>query len=332
VLEIIPCPPEAFLLTGEKKQGGEFGLIKTLVKRRPKREHLFRPCRVAAGDDAALLAWLSQPVITTDTQREGVHFRRDWQTPFEIGAKAVAITLSDLAASFATPVALFVNLGMPDGLSDSVAEGIYDGLGAALERYGCDLGGGNTSRSAELSLDLFAVGEGQGKMPLRSGAQEGEVLCVTGPLGLARGGLRCLQSGDVRFPELVQAFKNPRPRFDAAGVLRKAGVHCVMDLSDGLAGDALHMAKESGVTLALTLTREMAHDALKAWCDACGEELLPFMASGGEEYELLFTCSPDTLAAIEKECPDVMCVGRVLAYSGTALVGLPSDASSFEHR
>jgi len=319
------------ILTGEKKSG-EFSLIETLVKRRPKRASLYRPCRVAAGDDAALLAGLAQPVITTDTQREGVHFRREWQTPFEIGAKAVAVTLSDLAASYATPVALFVNLGMPAGLADSVAEGIYDGLGAALERYGCDLGGGNTSRSSELSLDLFAVGEGQGKMPRRSDAQDGDLLCVTGPLGMARGGLRCLEAGDTRFPELVWAFKSPRPRFDAAEVLRRAGVSCVMDISDGLSGDAMHMAKESGVTLELKLTPEMAHDDLKAWCEASEEDLLSFMASGGEEYELLFTCNPDTLAAIETECLDVMCVGRVSACSGSSLVGLPGDASSFEHR
>jgi len=318
-------------LTTEKKHG-EFSLIETLVARRPKPESLFRACRVAAGDDAALLASLSRPVITTDTQREGVHFRRDWQTPFEIGAKAVAVTLSDLAASFAKPVALFVNLGIPAGLSDSVAEGIYDGLGAALEMYGCDLGGGNTSRSSELSLDLFAVGEGQGEMPLRSQARDGELLCVTGPLGMARGGLRCLETGEARFPMLLAAFKNPRPRFDAAEVLQQAGVRCAMDISDGLAGDALHMAKASGVTLELGLTPEMAHGELKEWCDACGEDLRSFMASGGEEYELLFTCSPDTLASIKRTFPTVMCVGRVLTHSGSYLLDLPREASSFEHR
>ncbi|WP_300668357.1 thiamine-phosphate kinase [Desulfoluna sp.] len=319
-------------MTGEKKEGGEFSLIETLVARRPKRETLFRPCCVAAGDDAALLATLDRPVITTDTQREGVHFRLDWQTPWEVGEKAVAVTLSDLAASFARPVALFVNLGMPVGLSDSVAEGLYDGLGAALEKYGCDLGGGNTSRSAELSLDLFAVGEGQGPMPRRSDARAGELLCVTGTLGMARGGLRCLESGETRFPELIHAFKAPRSRFDAAEVLRQAGVRCVMDISDGLAGDALHMAKASGVTLALNVTSAMASRALRAWCDSCGEDLLSFMASGGEEYELLFTCDPDTLAAIEIKCPDVICVGRVSAFSGASLQGLPQEAVSFEHR
>lgn len=316
----------------KKKESGEFGLIETLMRRRPDRGRLFRPCRKAAGDDAALLAWLAQPVITTDTQREGVHFRLDWQTPAEIGAKAVAVTLSDLAASYARPVALFVNLGMPKTLPDAVAQGLYDGLGAALERYGCDLGGGNTSRSSELSLDLFAVGECQGRMPLRADARVGDLLCVTGPLGLARGGLRCLEAGDLRFPELVRAFKDPRPRFDAAEVLRRAGVRCVMDISDGLAGDAMHMAKASHVTLDLTLTDQMAQGDLAAWCEAAGEEPAAFMASGGEEYELLFACNPDTLAAIEAELPGVMCVGRVSAFSGSPLAGLPGDASSFEHR
>ena len=319
-------------MTSEKSGDGEFGLIETLVKRRPKRAALFRPCRVAAGDDAALLAWLSQPVITTDTQREGVHFRLDWQTPFEVGIKAVAVTLSDLAASYAIPVSVFVNLGLPSHLPLVVVEELYDGIGAALERYGCDLGGGNTAQADQLSLDLFAVGEGQGKMPRRTDAREGDLLCVTGPLGMARGGLACLESGDQRFPELVTAFKHPRPRFDAAKVLRKAGVQCVMDLSDGLAGDSFHIAKASNVTLQFNLTTEMAHSALARMCRATGEDLLSCMASGGEEYELLFTCSPGAFAEIQAVCPAVMSVGRVSTYSGIYLEGLPRDASSFEHR
>ncbi|SCY03002.1 thiamine-phosphate kinase [Desulfoluna spongiiphila] len=319
-------------MNSDPKETGEFGLIETLVKRRPPRSSLYRPCRVAAGDDAALLAWLAQPVITTDTQREGVHFRRDWQTPFEIGYKAVSVTLSDLAASFAKPVALFVNLGLPPKLPGAVAEELYDGLGAALKRYGCDLGGGNTSQSSELSLDLFAVGEGQGRMPRRSDAQPGDLLCVTGPLGLARAGLRCLETEETRFPELLKAFKEPEARFDAAEVLRKHRVRCAMDISDGLAGDAGHLARESGVSLEFHLTEEMAGGALAAWCGATGEDPLSYMASGGEEYELLFACNPDTLAAIEAELPGVMCVGRVMARSGSPLSGLPEDASSFEHR
>lgn len=315
-----------------KKESGEFSLIETLVARRPPKDALYRPCLMAAGDDAALLASLSRPVITTDTQREGVHFRHEWQTPSEIGEKAVAVTLSDLAASFASPVALFVNLGMPAHLPDVMAEEIYDGLGVALQRYRCDLGGGNTSQSSQLSLDLFAIGEGQGAMPLRSGAEVGDLLCVTGPLGMARGGLQCLEAGETRFPDLVRAFKAPRPRFDAADVLREAGVRCVMDISDGLIGDARHMAKASGVTLSLDLKEEMAHEALTAWCEVIGESPLSAMASGGEEYELLFTCSPPVLSAIEAVCPSVISVGRVTAYSGSYLVGLPCDASSFEHR
>ena len=319
-------------MTSDPKESGEFGLIDTLVTRRPHRASLYRPCRVAAGDDAALLAWLAQPVITTDTQREGVHFRRDWQTPFEIGAKAVSVTLSDLAASFARPVALFVNLGLPPTLPGAVAEELYDGLGHALERYGCDLGGGNTSRASELSLDLFAVGEGQGRMPRRTDACPGDLVCVTGPLGLARAGLRCLETQETRYPELVKAFKEPEARFDAAEVLRKHRVRCAMDISDGLAGDAGHLARESKVSLVFDLRPDMAHGALADWCGATGEDPLTYMASGGEEYELLFACNPDTLAAIEADLPGVMCVGRVTDRSGSPLSGLPDDASSFEHR
>lgn len=310
---------------------GEFSLIDHLVKRRPKRDKLYRPCLVGPGDDAALLQGLARPVITTDTQREDVHFRRDWQTPFEIGFRAVQVCLSDLAASFAKPVALFVNLAVPKGTPDSFLEEIYDGMASALEPLGCDLGGGNTSRSDELALDLFAIGEAMGEMPQRAHAEAGEILCTTGPLGHARAGLFCLSHGLDGFPDMVKAFKYPAARFDAAETLFSKGVRCAMDLSDGLAGDAMHMAKASGVTLDLNLAELPLSEVFSDWCKKTGKDPISTMASGGEEYQLLFTCKETILEAIEEELPGVVALGHVGPYDGMYVRGLPEESSSYQH-
>ena len=310
---------------------GEFSLINHLIKRRPKPDSLFRPCLVGPGDDAALLSSVSRPVITTDTQRENVHFRRAWQTPFEIGSRAVQVTLSDLAASFAKPVALFINLGIPQGTPDLILEGIYEGLASVLEPLGCDLGGGNTCRSEELSLDLFAIGEAMGEMPQRGNAQDGEVLCVTGPLGHARAGLYCLQHRLDGFSELIHAFKRPVARFDAAEILFNHGVRCAMDVSDGLAGDAMHMAKASGVTLDVNLASLPLSSPFADWCAKTGEEALQIMASGGEEYQLLFTCLEEHLDAIQSELFGVIPLGKVKSFDREYVKGLPLGSSSYEH-
>ena len=127
--------------------------------------------KVPPVDDACLLSRLNRPVVTTDTHRENIHFSFDWQTPEEIGQKAVTSALSDLAASYAMPVSLFVNLSIPPSIEDSTLEKIYKGMKKALIRYSCMLGGGNVSEGSDLSLDLFAIGEGRDDIfPVRSGA------------------------------------------------------------------------------------------------------------------------------------------------------------------
>ncbi|MDH3344304.1 MAG: thiamine phosphate synthase, partial [Desulfobacteraceae bacterium] len=148
----------------------EFALIKKLIKQIPADSYL----RIPPGDDACLLMPINRPVITTDTQKEGVHFRLDWQTPEEVGSKAVEVTLSDLAASYAVPISLFVNLALPDYISDQTVENIYKGIKKSLAKHNCTLGGGNISAGFELTLDLFAIGRGREDIfPVRSAALPG---------------------------------------------------------------------------------------------------------------------------------------------------------------
>jgi thiamine-monophosphate kinase len=306
----------------------EFALIKKLIKDMPSDPFL----DVAPGDDACLLKALDRPVITTDTQKEGVHFRFDWQTPQEVGSKAVEVTLSDLAASYATPVSLFINLGLPDYIPDQIVETIYKGVKKSLAKHNCTLGGGNISLGLEVTLDLFAVGLGREDIfPKRSTALPGHGLYCTGPLGLARAGLFSLIRKDNTFKELIKKFKSPSARFDAAYILAENQVGCVIDVSDGLAGDSTRIAEASEVSIEFDLRSSVFHPALVSFCEKYHLNPEEIILAGGEDYELLFACPDDVFQNVKQKLPEAYCIGRCLEFQGTHMINLPENISSFQH-
>lgn len=309
----------------------EFDLIDSLLKKASFKSGKDSPVLVPPGDDACLLKPLKFPVITTDTQRENVHFRRDWQTPEEIGSKAVSAALSDLAASYADPVCLFINLAAPKNMSRSYLEALYRGIRSGLKRYGCVLGGGNTSAASALAIDLFAVGESfAGFYPARSNACEGDGVYVTGPLGLARGGLDALEKkNDAEI--LISHFKSPEARFDAARILATHDVRCVMDISDGLAGDAAHIASASKLSIRLDISDADIPPALISYCHDHNLDAREMMLAGGEDYELLFSCSVKTFDAVRAKLPGAFRVGDCLPFGGRPVLGIPSRVVSFQH-
>jgi thiamin-phosphate kinase len=318
------APPSAIVSPWDD----EFALIKKLTRNMPTEPFL----EVAPGDDACLLKSLDRPVITTDTQKEGVHFRFDWQTPQEVGSKAVEITLSDLAASYATPVSLFVNLGLPDYISVKIVETIYKGVQKSLAKHNCTLGGGNISTGLEVTLDLFAVGLGRNDIfPKRSNALPGHGLYCTGPLGLARAGLFSLIRNDGLFKELIEKFKSPSARFDAAHVLAENQVDCVIDVSDGLAEDAKRIAEASNVSIEIDLRSSVFHPALVSFCEKYHLKPEDMILAGGEDYELLFACHDDVFEIVKKKLPEAYFIGRCLDFQGTHMVNLPENISSFQH-
>lgn len=310
----------------------EFTLISRLIEAGSVDGGLHSAIRIPPGDDACLLHALSNPVVTTDTQREGVHFRFDWQTPEEIGHKAVSVTLSDLAASYARPAGLFINLCLPETLAEDTIIRVYRGIRRALTEYQCALGGGNISRGKDFALDLFAIGEGHPEIfPTRAAARAGFGLYATGPLGLARAGLEALQRKDTGFPDLIRRFKIPVARFDAATILASHGVRCVMDISDGLAGDARHMAKASKLSIDIDLGRSKGNNELARFCRRFGLDPEVMALAGGEDYELLFACAPETFNRITRMLPEAFQVGRCLDFQGQHLVGNAANISSFQH-
>ena len=310
----------------------EFDLIARLLQHTPNRRVIPGYIKVPPGDDAALLGSLTRPVITTDTQREGVHFRLDWQSLEEIGKKAVEITLSDLAASYAAPVSLFINLSLPRDMRTATVESVYRGINSVLEKHGCTMGGGNVSGASQFAIDLFAIGQGREDIfPKRSDAVPGEGLYCSGPIGLARAGLDALRRDDTTFEKLLEKFKSPKARFDAAEILAENRVKCVTDISDGLIGDAGHIAESSNLTIALDLTSFPFEPSLLAYCEKYDLSAEHMVLAGGEDYELLFTCSPETFDNIREDLPDVCRVGRCLPFSGERLTHLPPGLASFQH-
>ncbi|MBW1698220.1 MAG: thiamine-phosphate kinase [Deltaproteobacteria bacterium] len=327
--EICGCPPRPHL---ELPWNDEFALIDTLLEHTPAKNAAEKYLKIPPGDDASLLNNLTNPVITTDTHKEGVHFMLDWQTPQEVGQKAVAITLSDLAAKYAQPICLFVNLSLPEHIGNLFVKTLYDGMVSALNKYNCALGGGNISRGTELSIDLFAVGQGQENLfPTRGAAKPGDGLYSTGPLGLARAGLQCLLKKDTGFKQLIEKFKIPIPRFDAARALATWRVTCTMDISDGLAGDAGHIARASHVSIEFDLKPDQFHPELITYCEKYRLSAEEMILAGGEDYELLFACRPEVFEAIKKTLPEAIQVGKCVPFRGRYLVNLPPGISSFQH-
>lgn len=288
---------------------------------------------VGAGDDAALLSSLKRPVISTDTQRENVHFKRRWMSHEELGYKAVMAAASDLAASCAKPLALFINLGLPMNERERDILDLYRGMERALAETGGAIAGGNISRSEVLSIDLTFIGEGGSIFPGRSCAKEKEGIYITGVLGEAGAGCHALLSGrEKAFPKLVERFKKPKARFEAARILEKWKISAAMDISDGLLPDARHMAKASGLTFKLDLENIPVSEELYRYAKALGKNPLDFILTGGEDYELLFTAEDALLEKILQELPGITRIGTCMSFTGELLSGIPQNLPSpFSH-
>jgi len=274
---------------------GEWGLIRQLRERLPASGG---GVIVGLGDDAAVLEPLpGLALFTCDTMVEGVHFRRRWATPRQVGWKVLVQNLSDIAAMGGEPTAAVVSLALPGDLPVSFVSELYDGLESAAREYGAALAGGDTVGSpGPVAITVALLGHvNPGEVIRRSGAQAGDALLVTGTLGGPAAGLRWLERRRKITPEVepaVRALLEPVPQISAGRVLARSGrVHAMIDVSDGLADDASHLAEESGVGVRVYDARLPIHPAARIVAEALGESAMALARAGGEEYELLFTCA-----------------------------------------
>ena len=280
---------------------GEFDLLARVMDRLPPPGARLR---LGPGDDAAVTVPGGATATSVDALVEGVHFRRDRASLRQIGAKALATALSDLAAVGAEPGEAYVVLGVPDDLDEDGCIEALDGIADCAAATGTTLAGGDVSRSPVLSFAITVVGHAPGPEQLvgRGGARPGDVLVLTGAIGGAAAGLLAeeLPDSGPRLPEeiagrLRERLLVPVPRLEAGRALAAAGATAMIDVSDGLGGDAGHLAECSGVGLridaeALPLDRGVADLA-----EAAGREPLRLAVSGGEDYELLATLPAEGL-------------------------------------
>jgi thiamine-monophosphate kinase len=252
------------------------------------------PVLVGPGDDAAVLE--DGLVISTDLSVEGIHFRLDWIRAREAGCRAALAALSDLAAMAAQPLGMLASVAAATGDrgSDAASE-LMGGIREAAEVVGAPLLGGDLTRSpGPLLVDVVVLGR-TGPPLLRSGAREGDELWVTGTLGAAAGAVTLWNSGAEPPPPLRATFLRPLPRIREAVWLLEAGARAGLDLSDGLAGDAGHLAAASGVRVTLDAGAIPVAPALSGLDLPRGQDPLDLALHGGEDYELLVAAPPGLL-------------------------------------
>lgn len=235
------------------------------------------------GDDAAVLALPvgESLVVSTDASFERVHFQRGWMTAREIGARATAAALSDLAAMAATPAGLLLALGVPAAWRselDALARGVGEVAASAL----CPIVGGNVTRANELSLTITVLGTSARPLE-RAGARAGDALYVTGVLGGPGAALDALMRGATPREADRVRFTSPVPRLAEGRWLAEHGARAAIDISDGLVADAGHLAAASGIRAVLDLASLPCVDGIEP----------ESAASSGEEYELLVAFPPD---------------------------------------
>lgn len=250
------------------------------------------------GDDAAVINYPvgEQGVWTTDLLLEGVHFKKAWQSPHQLGRKSLTVNLSDIASMGATPRFALLSLACPPATSLDYILEFCRGFAAMAAETGVVVIGGDTTASVDgITISVTLGGYiPKGDAILRSGAKVGDAILVTGFLGSAAAGLRLLRDARIGiYPELEKAFVDPEPRIAAGKAAVEAGATAMTDISDGLASDLRHICEESGVGAmvepGLLPSSPDFDDAVSKY----SWERESMLLSGGEDYELLFTLPGD---------------------------------------
>jgi thiamine-monophosphate kinase len=312
---------------------GERGLIARLRRRLPAPGP---DVLVGIGDDAAAIRWGEGTLLlTTDTLLEGIHFRRSTATFRDIGAKAIAVNVSDIAAMGGEPRYALLALALPPTLGVTDVDELYAGIQDMARQHGVTVVGGDTCAAPDgVVLSVTLVGRVVGPPLRRNGARVGDAVMVTGSLGASAAGLALLERGPGTLaPAIVEAVVRPHrvptPRVAESGLIRASGwATAMIDLSDGLATDLGHIATESGVGARIDVDALPVNEATRAAAHALAVDPLGWALSGGEDYELLFTAAPERAADLARD---------VTAHTGTPInrigeIRPPADGVRFVDR
>lgn len=252
--------------------------------------------RLGPGDDAAVVTAPDRRVVaTTDALVEGRHFRRDWSTAYDVGRKAAAQNLADIAAMGAVPTAVLLALVVPADLPVTWPLELMDGIRDECQVAGAAVVGGDVVRGDTIMVSITALGDLRNREPVtRSGARPGDIVAVTGWLGWSAAGLAVLARGFRSPRAFVEAHRRPEPPYHAGPAASELGATAMTDVSDGLVADLGHIAAASGVTIDLTSADVDVPAQMADIGQAVGVDPLHWVLTGGEDHALVAAFPPDT--------------------------------------
>lgn len=307
---------------------GEFGLIDRIIEALGRDfahpDHVL----VGPGDDAAVVRTKGHVVVSTDLLVEGRHFRRDWASAADIGARAAGQNISDINAMGGRAHSLTLGLAAPADLPAAWALELAHGFATECAAVGAVVVGGDVTRASEVVLAVTVLGACTTQPVLRTGARPGDVLAIAGRQGWAAAGLAVLGRG-FRSPRvLVEAYQRPHPPYDAGPQAAHAGATSMIDISDGLLSEVGHLALESRVAIDVRTADLEIGEPLHAVAAATGADPLGFVLTGGDDHALLATFGADVDLPEGWRRIGVVAEGRGVTVDGEEFQG-PTGWSHF---